>query len=215
VLVPIERTHDEVRAQWEQELNNLLSLRHPKITYVHDAFEYRDMFYLIIERCHGDLRSLFAIQGFDGEVWLPTLARDILQAVEFIHRFGYIHKDLHPGNVLTAYTRDRMVPSKAPVISFKVGDLGISRLESDVNIFHTRFRCKLSREGRLSPFSASPYAASTDSHTCGIMAPGLVISDVSNCPFLILFANSIPLNVTSAFPNGNYSHSQPAEQAAE
>jgi hypothetical protein len=24
---------------------------------------------------------------------------------------------------------------------------------------------------------------------------------VSNCPFLILFANSIPLNVTSAFPN--------------
>jgi hypothetical protein len=33
------------------------------------------------------------------------------------------------------------------------------------------------------------------------MAPGLVISDVSNCPFLILFANSIPLNVTCAFPN--------------
>ena len=32
------------------------------------------------------------------------------------------------------------------------------------------------------------------------MAPGPVISDVSNCPFLILFANSIPLNVTSAFP---------------
>jgi len=33
------------------------------------------------------------------------------------------------------------------------------------------------------------------------MALGLVISDVSNCPFLILFANSIPLNFTSAFPN--------------
>jgi hypothetical protein len=47
----------------------------------------------------------------------------------------------------------------------------------------------------------SPYAASTASHTCRIMALGLVISDVSNCPFLILLANSIPLNVTSAFPN--------------
>jgi len=33
------------------------------------------------------------------------------------------------------------------------------------------------------------------------MAPGLVISDVSNCHFLILFANSIPRSVTSAFPN--------------
>src|SRR5215510_8385923 len=49
--------------------------------------------------------------------------------------------------------------------------------------------------------STSPYAASTASHTRRIMAPGAVISDVSNCPFLILFANSIPLKVTSAFPN--------------
>jgi hypothetical protein len=57
-------------------------------------------------------------------------------------------------------------------------------------------------EGRQTePISTSPYAASTASHTCRIMALGLVISDVSNCPFLILFANSIPLNVTSAFPN--------------
>jgi hypothetical protein len=61
--------------------------------------------------------------------------------------------------------------------------------------------CNFSREGRLSLFSTSPYAASTASHTCRIMAPWRVISDVSNCPFLILFASSIPLNVTCAFPN--------------
>jgi hypothetical protein len=29
------------------------------------------------------------------------------------------------------------------------------------------------------------------------MAPGPVISDMPNCPFLILFANSIPLNINS------------------
>src|SRR5262249_14528508 len=63
------------------------------------------------------------------------------------------------------------------------------------------FWCNFSREGRLSLFSASPYAASTASHTCRTMASGPMISDVSNCPFLILFASSIPLNVTSAFPN--------------
>jgi hypothetical protein len=60
---------------------------------------------------------------------------------------------------------------------------------------------KFLRAGRLSLFSTSPYTAITAFHTCRIMAPGLVISDVSNCPFLILFANSIPLKVTSAFPN--------------
>jgi hypothetical protein len=39
--------------------------------------------------------------------------------------------------------------------------------------------------------STSPYAASTASHTGRIMGPGRVISDVSNRPFLILFANSM------------------------
>src|SRR5215475_2211019 len=52
----------------------------------------------------------------------------------------------------------------------------------------------------LSLFSTSPYAATTAFRTCSIMAHGPVISDVLNCPFLILFANSIPLNVTCAFP---------------
>src|SRR5215475_3478714 len=64
-----------------------------------------------------------------------------------------------------------------------------------------QFWRNFSREGRLSLFSTSPYAASTAFHTCRTSAPGPVISDVSNCPFLILFANSIPLNVTCAFPN--------------
>lgn len=57
-------------------------------------------------------------------------------------------------------------------------------------------------EGRqIEPISTSPYVASAASHTGRIMALGPMISDVSNCPFLILFANSIPLSVTSAFPN--------------
>jgi len=173
VLLPRERTQDEVRDQWEQELTNLLSLRHPKITYVHDWFEYRDMFYLIIERCQGDLRSLFTIPDFNGELWFPSLARDILQAVEFIHRFGYIHKDLHPGNVLTAYTRDRMVPSKTPVISFKVGDLGISRLESDVNVFHTMLA-----QWMLPPEAIDPNEFGLVARTVDIYHVGLVLLSV-------------------------------------
>src|SRR5262249_8578855 len=120
VLLPRERTQEEVRDQWMHELNNLVSLRHPTITYVHDAFEYRNTFYLIIERCTCDLRGLFAIENYDGDLWLPALARDILQAIEFIHGAGYIHKDLHPGNIFIASIRDRMVPTKAPVYSFKV-----------------------------------------------------------------------------------------------
>jgi integrase-like protein len=46
---------------------------------------------------------------------------------------------------------------------------------------------------RTEPISTSPYAASTASHTCRIMAPGQAIYDVSNCTFLILSANSIAI----------------------
>jgi hypothetical protein len=44
---------------------------------------------------------------------------------------------------------------------------------------------------QIESISTSPYAASAASHTCRVMAPGLMITDVSNCLFLILFANSI------------------------
>lgn len=137
VLLPQERSYEDVHELWLNELNNLVNLRHPNITYVYDAFEYRDTFYLVIERCGGDLLDLFRIPNFQGDLWLPAIARDILQALEFIHLAGYVHKDIHPGNLFILHSRDRMVPSKAPVLSFKVGDLGISRLESDINIFHT------------------------------------------------------------------------------
>ncbi len=137
VLVPQTDSYDQVRAQWTQELRSLMSLRHPNVTFAYDAFEYERAFYLILERCADDMNGLLRLPDFNGALWLPTLARDVLQALEFIHAMGYVHKDLHPGNVFVFAARDRMVSSKTPVYSFKVGDLGISRLESDINIFNT------------------------------------------------------------------------------
>src|SRR5262249_42784423 len=51
------------------------------------------------------------------------------------------------------------------------------------------------------PISTSPYATSTASHICRTMVADPLIAEVSNCPFLILAANSIPLSVTFAFLN--------------
>lgn len=137
VLLPRNRPYEEVRKQWLHELGNLVSLRHPNITFVYDAFEAQDTFYLVIERCEGDLAGLIGHPDVEAQSWLPYLARDILQALDFIHRNGYAHKDLHPGNVFTGTVRDRMFPGKAPVVVFKVGDLGISRLETEINVMNT------------------------------------------------------------------------------
>ena len=57
VLKPIG-TYDHVKASAQAELGKLAVLRHPNITYVFDAFEYRDTFYIVTERCYCPLTQL-------------------------------------------------------------------------------------------------------------------------------------------------------------
>lgn len=130
VLLPRSRTYEEIRGLWLGELTSLLNLRHPNITYVFDAFEYRDTFYLVIERCAANLAGW---PGVRGDAWIPYLARDLLQGLDFIHARGYVHKDLHPGNVLVSVSGERSAPGDAPDLSFKISDLGISNLRNDLS----------------------------------------------------------------------------------
>jgi serine/threonine protein kinase len=52
VLHPLSgRTLQQVREDWWNELQRLILLRHPQITFIYNAFEYKNLFYLIMERC--------------------------------------------------------------------------------------------------------------------------------------------------------------------
>lgn len=141
VLLPQDGEYEQVREEWLHELTNLLRLRHPNITFAFDAFEYKNAFYLILERCNSSLKDLIAWPELIGEVWLLPIARCVLQALGFIHRTGYVHKDLHPGNVLYTRVRNEMNPrdlaNTTGATVFKVCDLGISRLAPEIDIFNT------------------------------------------------------------------------------
>lgn len=120
---------EEVRRHWESEVSNLVRMRHPNITYIHDAFIYDGAFYIIVEKCWYSLdRVLHQVD----ETWVPHVARDILQALAFIHRHGFVHKDVHPGNVFVSLAADVIDPQHRPFASFKLGDLGITRLEHEI-----------------------------------------------------------------------------------
>jgi serine/threonine-protein kinase len=137
ILKPRNRTYEAVKDEWIKELSNLVKLRHPNITFVYDSFEYRDTFYIIIERCDHTIRELIVTPNIDGEEWLPVVAHSVLQGIAFIHKEGYVHKDIHPGNVFSSLIRDKKVPAKDPVIVFKIGDLGITNLETEMDVFNT------------------------------------------------------------------------------
>ena len=99
VLKPVG-TYERVKASAQAEIEKLFYLRHPHITYVYDAFEYRDTFYIVTEKCLGPLSDLFTIPNYDGIVWLLPVARCLLQAVHYIHRNNFVHQDIHLGKLL-------------------------------------------------------------------------------------------------------------------
>src|SRR6185503_4824106 len=93
VLKP-QGTYEHVQAAAVDEFGKLLLLRHPYITFVHDAFEFRDTFYIVTERCAGSLNDLlFPMAGLIGQVWVMPIARCLLQAVHYLHINDYVHQD--------------------------------------------------------------------------------------------------------------------------
>ena len=51
---------------------------------------------------------------------------------------AYVHQDIHEGNVFSTFIKDEMIPQKDRVIQFKLGDLGVSKLFSDISVMNTR-----------------------------------------------------------------------------
>jgi serine/threonine protein kinase len=167
VLKPIA-PYEKVRASAEAELEKLLALRHPNITYVFDAFEFRDTFYIITERCYCPLTQLLDREEFKGPEWLMPIARCLLQAVHYIHLNQYVHQDIHPGNVFAAFAKDEMRPTSPGAIQFKVGDLGVAKLFGDVNPTNTRAQWMLPPEA-FEPAEFGPLDYRIDIYHVGLL----------------------------------------------
>lgn len=113
---PANRPYDEVHSEWAKEVARLMSLRHPNVVYIYDAFEDGHLFYLALERCDYALQAMLGTPLREGLV--IELARQLLAAVQFLHDNDIVHDDLHAGNVLITQATDR------PQV--KISDFGIS-----------------------------------------------------------------------------------------
>ena len=180
VLLPQNRSYEAVREEWLHEFQNLQQLRHPHITFIHQAFEYRDTFYLIVEKCSFTLKDLIGNPDINGEIWLPHVSRDILNGLQYIHDQKYVHKDLHAGNVLVSLQRDTLVPDNQPVWRFKIGDLGISRLEGDIRIFNTRLAQWMLPPEFLQPAEFGVVGKHVDIYHVGLLLLRLLLNQTPN-----------------------------------
>lgn len=167
VLKPLG-TYETVRASAEAELAKLRTLRHPFVTYVFDAFEYRDTFYIITERCHGPIKNLFQMKNFDGTLWLMPIARCLLQAIHYLHVNNYAHQDIHEGNVFSAIVKDELTPLERDAMLFKLGDLGVAKLLSELDARNTRADWMLPPEV-LKPDEFGPIDHRVDIYHTGLL----------------------------------------------
>ncbi len=167
VLKP-QGSYEKVRAAALAELQKLLLLRHPFITYVFDAFEFRDTFYIITERCYGPLTDLLSQNWFTGLVWLKPIARCLLQAVHYIHVNQYAHQDIHAGNVFAAFAKNEMNPEDSSAIQFKLGDLGVAKVFNELDATNTRALWMLPPEA-MEPSEFGPLDRRIDIYHCGLL----------------------------------------------
>ena len=137
VLKPRGMPYDKIKAAAEAEFIKLVALRHPNITYIYDAFEFRDTFYIVTERCLVPVSGLFSLNNFDGLLWIKPIARCLLQAVHFLHINNLAHQDIHAKNVFTTFAKDEM-PTAAKAIQFKLADLGVAKVFQEVDALNTR-----------------------------------------------------------------------------
>lgn len=199
VLLPRKQPYEIIRDNWAKEFEALVTFRHPFITHIFAAFEYRDTFYLITERCHDTLNNLFAIENYNGFTWIMPIARCVLQALHFLHGARVVHKDLHPGNVFTSIIKDELIPDKYNAMRFKIGDLGISKVIENIDAMNTLFA-----EWMLPPEALDPAEYGTLDHRVNIYHCGLLFLQVLHGRLLTLtreqVLEGIPRQMAEALP---------------
>ena len=95
------------------------------------------------------------------------IARQLLQAVYYLHLNEYVHQDIHEGNVFLTFVRDEMNPQDE-VIQFKLGDLGVAKLLYDVDATNTRAQWLLPPEV-LNPNEFGPIDTGIDIYHLGLL----------------------------------------------
>jgi serine/threonine protein kinase len=94
---------DDSMLRFERESRILLSLDHPNIIKVIDAFVADDEYHIVMEYiAGGSLRQRLQLEPQLAQRHALCLTLELCEALSCVHRSGIIHRDIKPENVLLA-----------------------------------------------------------------------------------------------------------------
>lgn len=154
VLRPHHSDNLELRARFIAEARNAIRMRHPNIVEIHDFTLSEDGTGLIVmEHIDGvDLRSL-RTGSPPSLALLLEIAQQTLRALGYLHRLGFVHRDISPDNLMLTTDTDNR-----PLV--KLIDLGIAKdRRSGVNLTEVGFFLGKFRYASPEHFSAEDTSA--------------------------------------------------------
>jgi len=106
ITVSPKSTADHQDYQWGlerflDEARTLARFRHANLNEVHRFFEAHGTAYLVLEYIEGEtLADLLAREGRLDQDRLLRLLREMLSGLEEVHKAGFVHRDVKPGNIM-------------------------------------------------------------------------------------------------------------------
>ncbi|MDU8927841.1 serine/threonine-protein kinase [Alisedimentitalea sp. MJ-SS2] len=100
--VDFQKAYQSTVWDFVQEARRLAKLKHPSIVAVHQVFEENHTAYMAMDRVDGE--ELLTIREENPERLTPQLLkkmlRDALEALNYLHSQGILHRDISPDNLL-------------------------------------------------------------------------------------------------------------------
>lgn len=142
-----------------REIQIMKNITHPNILRLFEVFEDDEQFFLVMELVDGkELFDKIVERGQYSEKDASNIARQIINAVEYLHEKGIAHRDLKPENLLSSGNEEDE--------SIKIADFGFSK---DFN--EDKLQTSCGSPGYVAPevLTSESYNKSVDMWSIGVI----------------------------------------------